>query len=109
MASKKLWQNTKFLKKINDFLLENRKEVIDIILFGSVIKGKNMPNDVDLLILFNDKKNLELGYELRKKLEKDLAVSVISKTYKEFFEGSFKARDSILAEGFSLTQKKFFS
>ena len=110
MVSKKLWKNIKFLKEINEFFKENKNNLIDIILFGSTIKGKKKPKDIDLLILFKDKKDLDLSYKLRKNLEKkNFKVEITSKTYKELFSPLFKVRESILSEGFSLIQKKFLS
>lgn len=110
MALKKLWKNTKFLNEIKVFFKENKSKLIDIILFGSVVKGKEEPKDIDLLVLFKEKKDLDLSYKLRKKLEKkNFKVEIISKTYKELFESVFKAREAILSEGFSLIYKKFLS
>ena len=96
MVLNKLLRNTKFLSKVDKFFKDNEKEIIDIILFGSVIKGKDKPRDVDILILFSKKKDIDLAYDFRKNLERlGLKVSITSKTYKELFEPSFMARDAI--------------
>lgn len=107
---KVLLKNTKFLSKVNGFFKENEGELIDIILFGSAVKGKEKPNDIDIIVLFKKKKNIDAAYEFRKELEKlGLPASVTSKTYKELFEVSFAAREAILSEGYSLILKKFLA
>ena len=106
--SKILLKNIKFLYEINEFYNKNKDKIIDIILFGSVLKGKENPRDIDLLILFKEKKNLDLSYELKKRL-KNFNLDINSKSYNELFDNTFKAREAILSEGFSLIQNKFIS
>ena len=107
---KKLLKNTKFRTEIKKFYQKNKEEVIDIILFGSFVKGKQKPNDLDLLLLFKSKTNLDLSYTLRKSLEKlNFRVEVTSKTYMDLFDENFKARESFLTEGYSLILNKFIS
>ena len=93
------------------FYKKNKTEVLDILLFGSVIRGKTKPNDLDLLIIFKEKKHLNLTYELRKIIEKatSLKVEITSKSYSELFQKTFLARESILSEGYSLIHGCFFS
>jgi len=45
--------------------LKNNKEVIDVILFGSFVKNKIKPNDIDIALLMNEKKN-EVRADLKK-------------------------------------------
>jgi len=100
---KELLKNTKFLSDIRTFYSKNEKEVIDIILFGSVIKGKSKPSDIDLLIIYKSKDNIDLNYQLKKQLEKyKLNMQITSKIYPDIFKTNFKARESILSEGYSL-------
>lgn len=105
---KKLLNNTKFKSEIKKFFDSRKDVILDIILFGSLIKGKDEPKDVDILILFKDKKDFSVSYELKKKI-KEYNVEVVNKTYSELFEGSFKAKESILSEGYSLVYNKFLS
>ena len=108
--SKKLLKDIKFKSEIKSFFKENKKEIIDIILFGSSIRRKEKPKDIDLLILYNDKKDIDLSYELEKKLKrKGYDVEIVDKTYGELFEGTFKAMEGILSEGYSLIFNKFLS
>ncbi len=87
---------------------ECEKDILDIVLFGSYRKGKNNPHDIDILVLFKDKKNQDIAYSLRKKIEKkiDLPVQIIVKNYSELFQETFPAREGILADGYSLIHKK---
>ncbi|MBI2668278.1 nucleotidyltransferase domain-containing protein [Candidatus Woesearchaeota archaeon] len=93
--------------KCQQFKYEN-PEILDILLFGSMMKGKDKANDLDLLIVFKEKKNLNLMYEFRKVIEPfvKVRVEVTGKTYAELFSDSFLAREAILAEAYSLIQKK---
>ena len=100
---KELLKNTKFLSDIRTFYNNNEKEVIDILLFGSIIKGKSKPSDIDLLIIYKSKDNIDLNYQLKKQLEKyKLNIQITSKIYPDIFKANFKARGSVLSEGYSL-------
>jgi predicted nucleotidyltransferase len=106
--SKELLKNTRFKSEINNFFKENKESILDIIIFGSSVKGKEKPEDIDILVLYKDKKSIDLSYELKKRL-KGYKVEIIDKTYKELFEESFKARESVLSEGYSLIYSRFLS
>lgn len=105
-----LLKNKKFKSKIRNFLKKHEKEIIDIILFGSTIRGKRKPKDIDILILFKEKENIDLNYELRKSLEKiNLKAEIIGKTYKNMLSTKFLPREDILSDGFSLILNKKIS
>jgi len=106
----KLSENTELKSEIKGFFRKNSWEILDIILFGSTVRQKEKPNDIDLLVLYKDKKNLDISYKLKVLLEsKNLAVEITDMTYKDIFGGSFKARESILSEGYSLVYDKILS
>ena len=65
MILKKLLKNTKFRSRVDTFCKENKEEIIDIILFGSIVKGKEKPRDIDILLLFKEKKDIDKAYSLR--------------------------------------------
>src|SRR3989344_873906 len=95
-------KNTKLKNKIKN-LLENEENLLDIVFFGSVIRGKQNPSDIDVLILFKSKVNKDVEYAIRKELDKHYNnISVISKTEKTLFDVGFDARESILFEGESI-------
>lgn len=107
---KELLKNKEFLKIIRESLKE--LEIIDIILFGSIVRGREKPRDIDLLILYVPKteKIIEKSYRIRKKLEKiSKNIHVTSQRYDEVFSLEFLAREAILSEGFSMRNKEFIS
>ncbi|OGY43603.1 MAG: hypothetical protein A2729_04235 [Candidatus Buchananbacteria bacterium RIFCSPHIGHO2_01_FULL_39_14] len=85
--------------------------IVDILLFGSVERGKEQPNDLDILIIFKKQKNLAIAQELRKQITAKIAVpiQITTKTYEELFQSSFVIRESILSEGYSLVYKHSFA
>ncbi len=103
-----LLKNRKFLKIIEEALKEGK--ILDIIVFGSAVRGKERPNDIDLLALYIFKEDSNFSYELRKKLEKaDFKVHMSSSTYEKLASPHFLARESILSEGYSFRFKEFVS
>jgi len=105
---KELLKNKKLKPEIDKFFKENRQFILDIILFGSKVKGKEKPNDIDILILYKDKKNFDISYEL-KKILKNYNVDITDKSYNELFNDSFKIKENILSEGYSLINNKSLS
>src|SRR3989338_1224151 len=105
--SNALLNNTKFRSKTKEFFARNKSKILDIVLFGSAVKGKNKPEDIDILIIHKDKKDFDVSYELKKSLNSlGLNIQVIDKTYPELFKESFQAREGILAEGYSLVYEQ---
>jgi len=101
-------KNTKYLNKIAKFYKKNKSEIHDIVLFGSSVKGKYKPKDVDIILVFKNKENLDLEYEFRK-IIKDLNPEVVSKTKESVFSPNFKARESYFLEGYSLVSNEKIS
>ncbi len=96
--------------KSQKFKSEN-PEILDILLFGSSMKGKEKPKDLDVLIIFKEKSNLDLIYKFRKMLEQliKLNVEVTGKSYLDLFQEDFLAREALLTEAYSLISRKFWS
>lgn len=95
-------RNIKLKNRIKK-IISLHKEVDDVVLFGSIIRGKEKPNDIDILVIFKEKIDKEIELSIRKISEKEFTnVSIISKTQKTVIESSFDARESILFEGRSL-------
>ena len=104
----KLLKNLKLKSELIDFLQENNGVLLDIILFGSYLKGKNAPKDLDILLLFKEKKDIDLSYVLSKKIKRlGFNPEITDKTYKELFQSSFIAREAILSEGYSIKNDCF--
>ena len=107
---KELLMNTKLMNKAHNIIKENKGEILDIVLFGSLVKGKEKPKDIDLLIIYKTKINSELNYKIKKELEiLGFDVDLVAKNYSGLFDSSFIARESYLSEGYSLSNKKFIA
>lgn len=98
-----LLKSKKFKSIIIDFYKENKQEILDIVLFGSATRGKESPNDIDLLILFRNKEDLELAYQLKKCLAGFMVeFNITTKTYHSLMMPGFLAKESFISEGFSI-------
>lgn len=99
-----------FTRVCKYFFKKYKKEIKDIVLFGSLVRGKIKPEDIDILIIFKTKINKNIEYALKNLLLKyTQKISLLSKTEKEYIEPSFDARESILFEGYSLINSRFLS
>jgi len=100
---------SKNIKSINNLkkIVKSYPLVDDIILFGSVVRGKEKPADTDILVIFQEKVDKNVEYLIRKELEKVyLNLSIVSKTKQTLMDPSFDARESFLFEGVSLLTKE---
>ncbi len=112
--SRTLLNNSNLMKKLNrgvkGFYGKNRKKIKDIILYGSAVRGKTVPRDIDIMIVFRkvDKKEyFELPYELRKNIEKTgVKADVKGIETEEIFSPNLLARQNLLIEGYSLITNK---
>ena len=94
------------------FLLKNKlkgllsdKEVIEIVVFGSAIKGKIIPRDIDLAVICHEKPSPHLLAKI-KKLE-EFHVSML--TAKEFLINSPSIVHTLVREGYGLKNKKLLA
>jgi predicted nucleotidyltransferase len=87
-----------------DFLIKD-KEIIDVILFGSIIKGKLMPKDIDIAIIINE----ELSKKLKEKIKNlnNFHISIIN--LREFFINPPSIINTLFREGYSIKNKRYFS
>ena len=90
----------------------NNKDIFDIVIYGSAIKGKEKINDIDIAVILKKEtalnKKLEAAESLKRKLdflETETDVKVID--LKDMLDPFFMARQAILAEGYSLINNKF--
>jgi len=108
--SGRLLKNTKFKSEIKKFFIKHKQSILDIIIFGSSVREKDNPEDIDILIIFIDRKDYDISYELRKILEKQgFSIEITDKTYQEIFKQDFKAREALLSEGYSIINETFLS
>ncbi len=93
---RKLQNNSKALLK------KNKKIIFDIVLFGSSVRGKYAPEDVDVAVIFREKIP-------RQKI--DPILSQLKNFHAEYFFldeiYSEPVWSTLISEGFSLTKNKF--
>lgn len=94
--------NTKLINELKK-KAKQHPTIEDIILFGSFVRGKAKPQDIDVLLIFKTGVDKEIEYTIRKALEKFYPnVSLLAKTTRTILDRAFDARESILFEGISL-------
>ena len=110
MTLKTLLKNWISKSKLKDFISEHN--ISDIIVYGSVVRGKDSYNDLDVAIILNKKIKLEKRLKISQKFRnqfpfdnKKIDVKTIS--YKDLIDPSFIAKQAIIAEGYSLIDSKF--
>ncbi len=103
----------KLLKKHLDSEKKD-KNIFDIIIYGSFVKGKMNANDIDIAIIFLEgtlRERLDkiqaIKSRLSKKIDKKLDVKQI--LLQQLFSSDFLARTGILLEGESVFKNKKFS
>jgi len=92
--------NSKILSEIkNKFKTELKdKDILDVILFGSTIKGKTSPEDIDIAIITKNKQAInKTGFH----------ISTINP--KDFFISPPSIINTLLREGYSIKNKKFLA
>jgi predicted nucleotidyltransferase len=85
-------------------LLKNREALVDIILFGSSVRGKLRPKDLDVLLIFSSEVDWDLVMEVRDKLK----GTVESVTYREIEKMEGPLKEAIFSEGVSLSWNSRF-
>jgi len=89
--------NLKILSKLKKELkkLIEDKEILDIIIFGSVVKGKAQPRDIDIALITEKEKKIYIkGYH----------ISIIRPN--EFFTNPPMLANTLLREGYSIKHNK---
>ena len=102
------------MEKLKKYLKnEKRESIFDIIIFGSLVKGKLTPRDIDILVIFLHgtlKERLNIIQEIKNNLKNKIEGNIDLKQalLKELFSPEFLARTGILLEGFSVYKNKKF-
>lgn len=96
------------LKKLKKSLASIKtKEIVDIVLFGSAVKGKLMPHDIDICVIFRDKIFPSLTNEIEKRAKKlNLRAHISTLIVDNFFTSPHSLIKAILNEGISLLTGK---
>jgi predicted nucleotidyltransferase len=101
----------KYLKSICKCF--SNKGIFDIVVYGSSVKSKEIPRDLDVAVIFlkeNLNTRLKIAQELKTVIKKEVEnpdVKAINIT--ELFDKNFLARQGILTEGYSLLSNEPFS
>ena len=80
----------KSLESISKKFSEKEK-LFDIILYGSAVKGKDEPRDIDIVLIFFDKEireRLDLAQNFKKYLPKTLRFDIQTLNVNDFFDVS---------------------
>ena len=90
------------------------KEIFDIVIFGSLARGKEDIRDIDIAIILNELRQLSFKLKLAQSLRhalkfKNINLDVKTFDFKDFQDKSFLARQGIILEGFSITKNRFLS
>ena len=93
------------------FYRKHKEAVFDILLYGSAVKGKGTPRDIDIVIILKkaDKEEyFNLPYEFKTMLDDtDIDADVKGIRIEELFDPNTLSRENILIEGYSLIHEKF--
>jgi len=82
-------------------------ELEDIVVFGSFVKGKTMPRDIDVCLIFKENVNLSHIKEIQSKLGEKFHVSSLS--VDNFFNKKHNLVQTLLFEGISAKSGKRLS
>ena len=102
------------LKQLKEWLKTELKDkaIFDLIVYGSAVKGKSRPNDLDIMVIFREgalKERLEKIQSIKKKIQFAGKIDIQEILLKELFEESFFGRTGIFLEGISVLDGKQFS
>lgn len=92
---------------------KNDSSIFDIVLYGSAVRGKINPRDIDIAVIFREgtlKQRLEKIQAIKKKIkENEFIIDIKGILWEELFQQEFFARSGIFVEGISLFDGKPFS
>lgn len=88
------------------------KTIFDIVLYGSVAKGKFKPEDIDIIVIFRKgtlKERLQKIQSIKQKIKVGKKIDIKGILWEELFQEQFFARSGIILEGVSLFDGNPFS
>ncbi len=103
------------LNKLKKYLESEKKNknIFDIIIYGSFVKGKESPNDIDIVVIFLNgelRERLDKIQEIKNKMkELNLKLDLKQILLKDLFSSDFFAKTGILLEGISIFKNKKLS
>jgi predicted nucleotidyltransferase len=94
----------KNLKQFSKLKKELKDKVVDIFIFGSFVKGKSKPKDIDVCLVFKDPVLIELIKKAQQILGEGFHVSSLQ--VDNFFTKPHSLSRTMMLEGISLFTKK---
>lgn len=101
MQSKKLLKLAELKKNLKN-ILKNYNEIKDIIIFGSFVKNKEEPKDIDIALIV-EKKDINLTSKLKKEIPADIHISII--TENEILTNPLTL--TLINEGYSIVKEDY--
>ncbi|MEK6937526.1 MAG: nucleotidyltransferase domain-containing protein [Nanoarchaeota archaeon] len=100
-----MWKDSKKFSQLkHNWKSRWKDELIDILIFGSAVKGKLSPNDIDICLIFKDQPNLRLVKEVESLLGEKYHVSFLNA--ENFFQEVHSLSKTIFFEGASIITGK---
>src|SRR3989338_1445155 len=106
-----LWSWIKMSRNLKGFSqLKNKivkrlgKDIIDVVLFGSAVRGKEKPNDYDICIILNKQLPAKTINEISSSFKENIHLSFL--TADNFFNSFHSLAKTVLFEGISLISRK---
>tara|TARA_Y100000310_G_scaffold332444_1_gene408026 strand:- start:1827 stop:2504 length:678 start_codon:yes stop_codon:yes gene_type:complete len=104
----------KTLKKVLESEKKNNR-LFDIIIYGSIVKGKDSPGDIDILVIFNEGNLRQRLNEIQRIKSRILSkfskkkIDIKQSLLKDIFNPEFFAKTGIFLEGYSIFRGRKFS
>lgn len=102
------------LKELKKWLNDEKKDktIFDLVLYGSAVKGKFKPHDIDLVVIFKEgtlKERLDKIQLIKKKIKSEKKIDLKGILWEELFQEQFFGRSGIFLEGISIFDGRSFS
>ncbi|MEK6922586.1 MAG: hypothetical protein AABX08_02180 [Nanoarchaeota archaeon] len=102
------------LKELKRWLRNERQDrtIFDVVVYGSAVKSKDFPSDIDIAVLFIKgtlKERLSKIQSIKKKIKLPNRIDIKGILLEELFQEQFFARSGILLEGISIFDDKPFA
>jgi len=102
------------LNKLRKCLKSEIKDnnIFDIVIYGSAVKGKDIPRDIDIAVIFRTgslRERLQRAQEIKRKIKSEQKIDIKGILLEELFKSDFFARTGIFLEGISIFDGKKFA
>ncbi|MBS3145587.1 nucleotidyltransferase domain-containing protein [Candidatus Woesearchaeota archaeon] len=99
------------LKELRRCLKAEKKDrsIFDIVLYGSAVKGKYSPGDIDIAVIFREgalKDRLDKIQLIKRKIKTEKKIDIKGFLFEELFQENFFGRSGIFLEGISIFDGK---